>query len=513
MDYIIYSAGARGFSFYNSSTDFPEAYMRDLTYLYEHSRIVESASEYTTRGVRFAPLQDKYVLSVLYRKCFAPEESRLVIAGLNWILEPKEVDNLFSNDIADNFNKLFEKSDKFLLDNGYQFELSPDDLQYVSSDFSNDKMRTLLSSVIATYESMPSNDAQVFVGCKEMGEAYESLFWLLNQLPVSLKKDISFYVGAVTGSETQDVALVLMKDTLLGKIASNGYSGTVPKKKIAFNRGDIVSAVTPPEQTSTFLCLSDKEKALLKKIFEESNNVNAFWKCVNCIEGLGKSSRGNIDFLLALGDELAVKFVKEFVDENFILSVYKNRKLIANSPRLLFYIEDTAKAIIKRQEEKKKEEEEKEKRGAELLRQKNPQKELEKPKESVNKPVDKKKKEKNKKEKNNDNKKTEVKNMSIEADNATPQNSFTNLLEKCSSISHLAVVVLAAFVMLSLDILFLILILDVSFNDMKPQFSFEAISLKRYIVTILGLNVVNIPMGYILISSLVESLRARINRK
>ena len=508
MNYIIYSGGKDGFKFYNHSKNFPESYLSDLRDLYEKFRIIESASEYTVRGVRFAPLRDKFVLSVIYRNCRAKNESRREVAALNYLFEPDEVVNFFSGEIADNFKRHLEHSDKILENAGYKFEVSSDDLQYMGSNFSDAKKKALLASAVNAMNLIPDSDKfQTFVGCGSIGEAYDSLLWLLNEFPVGMRKNISFYLGPLAASETKEVSLVLMEEKFLEKAKEKSYAGSGNLTKLDFFKGVLAEVPKLPEQVTTFLSLSEKEKSTLKEIFKDSDDINSYWSCVSCIKNMGTPG-GAVNFLLALGDELAVEYMfKEPIDEVIIENIYTYRNSFSNMKSFSRRINEEMKAINKRKAEAQKKEEETKK--AEQKNQEN----------SVKNSVKNDKKKKSKKGKNNTGYEEDVIEPTQETvgeernDETTIYDVLYAFLENRKPVSHLMNAVLALFIIVVCDVVFFVLIAKFSFDGSKPAFSFEDISTFRYVLTILALNVINIPLGYIFISSALAFLKEKFNRK
>ncbi len=342
---IVYSGGANGFNLYDVDPLFPAEYRESVKNLYEQQRIVGPSDDRTgARCYRFAPLEDRYVFSVIYKDCVCHAEKRPFFASVNWLFTAEEANDFLGNDVAYTLMHQIEESDDVLRRMEYTF---PHDLptfvdyhHEVPTSAEAVLMTAAYYATQAVYDNAPLR-AQVFLGCTADSSLFSPIFWLFSKIPVQMRRHISFHIGAVTAEETIGVSLAVTYDDLFAAMSSRGnYSGAMAVKKIIMLRSELVGLASPAALAEGLLALSPEEKRKLYHLFLCSDNAKGFWDYVKavCEKDTAKTKGASLALMIgAQGFAAAVE--NRVLSEKELSAIYREHELLAGAPAILALLE------------------------------------------------------------------------------------------------------------------------------------------------------------------------------
>ena len=566
MEYIIYSGGNNGYSLYSASANFPEAYKADIKTLYETNRIASNEnSNGTPFGIRMAPFADGYLISVIYRNCTGNGESRQMYAGINWFFSYETQIEMFLTDKSA-FAALLQGSNETLKENGYTFtEVNTDISRTSHIALSENEKKALMSSVYSATINNENGVVQAFAGYNKIEDAYDMLFWMYRSTPSSFWKYFKVYIGAASASETSTSHLVFMNNATLAGIDKNEcYNNSMPIPKIATYNNNINGAVRVPDEVKTYLSLSADKVHLLNSKFIDSDNVELFWKHVKALS----DDTPMPEKIRILGEACILGCVQAniFTQDELIAEITKNKSAYKAFPAIMAFYDDV---LAKQKEEEENRKLAEKKRGKQIKvaktsawgLKKQPEKtkpetaEIKpepaeiKPTITETKPVaaeikpatteikpaitetrplaaeDKKQQEEiinqpkeaeklpeaPAKQKKDAAEKTEnIKVLS--ADNKKFCFSSIGDLLRNQTFQYSLISVMSLLLIFTIDLLIIILTTGFSINGVAIQFANNAISIKTFILTIICLNIVNLPLGYLFIASAFELFKTHSNK-
>ncbi len=348
--YIVYSGGASGYTLYDAHPDFPEEYREQVEMLYVRQRIATNDGT-LPRCYRFAPLQDRYLFSVIYKECVCEGERRPFFAAVNWLFTAQEADAFFSGDVQEEIAALVQQSDEILLADGYTIPKPQSIVSDYRESITLNAQRALLT---AAYNAMRASEdeeralsAQVFLGCAQESNLFSPLFWLLLVIPKRLRKHISFHVGASSPEETKGVSLALTYDELFEQMAANGgYSGTMAIRKVIVLGDEFSSFSEPVSVSEAFLRLSIEQKRRLGMLFLHSDNGGGFWQYIMAeYEQNTALTKGASLAILIGGRAFADALNDGFFSDDELLEMYREKKKLRGYPLLLSLLEERVKSL------------------------------------------------------------------------------------------------------------------------------------------------------------------------
>ncbi len=353
--YIVYAGGAQGYRLYNAHPDFPDAYRESIVHLYEHQHIVGPTAADHRRCYRFAPVQDRYVLSVIYKDCTCIGESRSIFASVNWLFTPQEADAFYQDDMQVNFFECVQRSDALLQQAGYTIpDLSVTKLQ-PSAPLPQDTQTALMTA--AYYATVAAHKqemlrGQVFAGCDRDEGLFAKLFWLLRQLPTARRKDLSYHLGASAASESFGTALVLMYGDVLEAITAAGnYSGAMATQKITLVQDAITSFVPLPAGAKVFARLSEEDRRLAKLLFDNANGVE-YWQYLDHIAAQGAAPRGAGLMSLLSEDILCRLLTADRFTPDELVEMYDARQTLPPTSRAVDLLTQKAAPLVAQRDKK-----------------------------------------------------------------------------------------------------------------------------------------------------------------
>lgn len=351
--YIIYSGGGKGYGLYAAHPEFPESYKQSIEDLYEKQHI---AGPVTDRGdqhcFRFAPLQDGYVLSVIYKNCTCAEEQRHFFASVNWVGSAEEADDLFGEGMEKNFFRIVLQSDELLRQQGYRIPDMPPPLLHKQVQLSEDARAALAGAALyatrAAQENRPVR-AQVFLGRSRKEGLFDSLFWLLRNLPPRMRKHLSFHLGASVAAETFPVALAITYDDILKPIAVAGnYVGTMTARKIALAQEELLSGELPAVALA-YARLSAEEREQVNALFFCAEAHPGYWQYISALQDGSAATLRGIALAKLLGESNLVHAIEGgLLDEDGLLLLYDQQAQLAEMPLATAALIQRAKPLADR---------------------------------------------------------------------------------------------------------------------------------------------------------------------
>ena len=523
MEYIIYSGGNNGYSLYSASANFPEAYKADIKTLYETNRIASNEnSNGTPFGIRMAPFADGYLISVIYRNCTGNGESRQMYAGINWFFSYETQIEMFLTDKS-SFADLLNKSNNILAENGYTFTALNTDISKTSYiGLSENEKKALMASVYSATVDNENGVVQAFAGYNKIEDAYDMLFWMYRSTPSSFWRYFKVYIGAASASETSTSHLVFMNNTTLAGIDQNEcYNNSMPVPKIATYNNNINGEIRIPEEVKTYLALSNDKIQQLNSKFSVSGNGELFWKHVIALS----DNTPMAEKVKIIGEECILEYVKSGIltQDELITDITKNKAAYKAFPEIIALYDDL---MAKQREEAEKIRHADKKHGKQVrVARTNKPKEPEKqPAEHTKLPEElpgKQETQKNKKAdgiESKENKKAKTKESTENITVLTAQQKklcFSSIAEllKNNTFLYSLISVFSLLLLIMIDLLIIILVTGFSISGNAPAFTNHSISVKTYILTIICLNVVNLPLGYLSVASAFELFKTYRDKK
>lgn len=338
MNYIVYSSGVNGYAFYEESENFPENIKTALEVLYTKSTLMNPCRNFSV-GVRFAPVKDRFVLSVFFKGIMSESEQRSHSAVVSWVLSSAEADSLLGKNRLTQFSTLIKNSRTLLQNSGYSIPeiniLNSSDCTEINSD----KVRSLYSALIFSSRAFNDNgyslSNQVFMGIDSKREGFfDALFVFLEGLPSKFRKLLSFYAGAGNAGDSYGVALSVFDDGVLSSIRSNNdFSGAMPLQKLIYSEGSLASSFVSCKEADIFLGLNNVDLEFLATVFSSSTDFEKYLACAHKIKGLGVEFSQDFELLSILGDSLSlVALQNNCFTGSFLKTVYKEQKSIDDMP-------------------------------------------------------------------------------------------------------------------------------------------------------------------------------------
>ncbi len=357
MEHIIYSCEGKDYCLNGGTEGFPRHLIDQVSFLYSSTTIMATARVGFTYFVRYAPLDDRFLVSVIFKGVNTEQESRIHGAAVNYLLSKEEADTFWSGHIRNNFNAALEKAVRLLTEKGYNIPETKGFEEREISDYTEMSKRQALFAALDQANRKDSPAEQTLLGLDEGEDPFDYLEWIAETLPVGIRRNLSFTVGASSVAETVGVTLGFFKNEDLSYfVRNNNFGGAANIVRLIFVEGGFVVDAFLPEQVKRVAELPTEELLRLKNLFKEDADMEKYLI-------LGESlSTGvfNLSLIQRLGEEVSVKAVRQdFFPESFIKELSKARKNLPVTLSAEIMLKEEA---IKEREEKKKREEEEEKR-------------------------------------------------------------------------------------------------------------------------------------------------------
>lgn len=487
MNYIIYSGGADGYGFYESSASFPESYKSDIKKLYETNKIVSDDNwESIPQGIRMSPLKDKYLISVIYRGCTGNGEKRKIYAGINWLFDNNELEEFFSRE-NESFSVLLMSSNDIMNKKGYVINHKLDFIPSLSYfNCHKTQLEALITSAYSSTDGINNGTYQTFIGYESLSNAFQMFFLLLKYLPKAFWKHLKIYIGAASTSETSTSYLVFMDSALLKSVDKNGdYVKAMHLPKIAVYEETLNDNHRFPAVVSDYVGFEEHHFTTIFNIFRHTDNISIFWEFVEILsprKGAFNAKR----CVELLGQNLTIACIEEgtFNKDDFISAFLKNKRDFESYGALADYIE---KEILQ-----------KEKLTCEA-------------KEKIKKK--KKKETKNKKQVHSpaNNLVEEIPIFNIDyknPDDKQKKNKFFGFVGEFVNnkfFIYFTIAVLSIITIACIDVFLFFLSAKLKFESLTSLCT-DAL-FNKYILAIIGLNLANIPLGFTFVASVIELIK------
>ncbi|MBR3837655.1 MAG: hypothetical protein IKJ74_05845 [Clostridia bacterium] len=285
MKYIIYAGGSSGYQLYDGSSDFPKEYSAKIENLYANGRIVQEPldRERDYRCLRFAPLGDRFLFSVIYKGYGGNGDARGNAATVNWLFDPFEADDFFAAGFRGRMVDLIAESDSIVIERGYEIPLKKVALKGAFMPTFNAQSALFSAAYYSTLRTENERiKVQTYVGCNCEEDILNHLCRLYDCLPPKMRRLVSFHAGASSAAETKDAVLVLMLDDILRPMNRKDDFYGAPMVDRMILSGDAFSGgVAVPEAAERYALIPDQKKEKLLNLLYNNDDAALFWDLVN----------------------------------------------------------------------------------------------------------------------------------------------------------------------------------------------------------------------------------------
>lgn len=361
MERIIYSSGEKGYGLYGKTEGFPDSAVEEVARLYNTTALLSSGRNGFSYCIRFSPLGENYLFSVIFKGIVSQEETRIHSAAVNYLMNSDEADRFLCELPHKNFNLMLENAAGLLYERGYSIpELTAFEPPKISA-YPELSKRQALFAAVEQADGVGGQAQQTLVGIDE-GESPLDIICLLSEaLPDRIRRKLSFTLGAESVAEATGVVLGIFRNQELSQIIdSNSFEGAMGIQRLIFLNGAFVIDTFLTERVKSIASLPPDKLELLKNLFAESDDAQRYI-------GVGsKIADGAYDAELIelMGEELSVRAVRQdFFPRDFIKLLYKNRKKLW--PDLSAEVMYKAQTLKMQEELSKKQSEDKEQNKAE----------------------------------------------------------------------------------------------------------------------------------------------------
>lgn len=356
MKPIIYSSGENGYGLYRIQEEFPADAAHKIEALFNSTALLSSNRTDFSNFIRFSPLGDDYLLSIVFKGVFSDIERRIHSAAVNFLLNERERDEFFNGNIISNANFFLYKSADILRDRGYHIpEFS--EFQYPEDEYcpSVTEKQAILSSVLHFAKAYKEGafKEQTFLGIEsEKRSPFEILNWLVEVLPEHMRNKLSFCLGAECAGDTYGTGLnVFHNSDLKRMLDTNNFSGGMNTRLLIYVNGNFAVEDFLDERVRAVSSLSSEDLLRLREFFRDSDNFERYLS-VGAKLRLGDAAY-DIELTELLGQTISVRAIEEgLFPDSFVEFLYKNRKKIANKERLLAAVTFRAELIKSEKHEK-----------------------------------------------------------------------------------------------------------------------------------------------------------------
>ncbi len=467
---------AVGYGLYDIDTDIPNQYRDAIRALY--SDIMpdkERRPKEAGYSIRFAPLLDMHLVSVLFFNVKNPVDGRPnQDAAVIFLLEPEDINPEFFNSFYRELSGMADWARGFMGSKGYEVyqpEFSKKLIGKETDRLSDECTHAMLLATASAMETNPGAHpgTQIYIGFQEGEESPEATVSLwMNSLPWEIQKNLSFYIGAYSAQETRGVSLVFTERTILKNMSINNDFGNGPRAAKTVLLDNVFFNNTPAESLWTVFSKKkyDNIRLGLRKFLHEEPWIT-YRRAVEII--VGDSLYKENDPIIFPDDIYSVMIEKKMFPEAYLCSAAKElgeRKTKAGKA-LSLYLE--------------KGEEEKEEKKTVKKEKKKAEKKPSRTKESSKKKVKDEQMEKEKK-------------VEKKEEGRRPSRRKFLLLMKCLLCALLPIVLFIIMASWGIRVAHTPKVLTISFD----------MNVLLYLLSLLIVTAVNLPLGYILFSSLKE---------
>lgn len=251
MKYIIYSGAKGQYSLREKSENFPSEFESSIRRLYEQNILVEKPGKSGTT-IRFSPLNgENYLLSVMYcstSKVGEAVDSRPGYTGVNFICSAEEMDEAFGIGCKNMVQRYIDCANKKLREHDYVYPDAPRTLHRAEEnlELKQKRLEAFFAALGASVEEMgkgePKFPCQVYIGYDAEAECPEVVLEeMMDAVPLKMRKIVSFYLGPELPREFHGVSMVLVDNEILNKMwRGNDFSGAPMTHRIILLREDFV---------------------------------------------------------------------------------------------------------------------------------------------------------------------------------------------------------------------------------------------------------------------------------
>lgn len=305
---VIYTNGKHGYKCYDTSRGFPKDYIEKIEEI--GSRISDFEGD-TSTGVRFSPLGEKYLLSVIFRGITSEDEARVHHLAVNFLMDGADADELMliPYHLADKmFTALSERiaiTREIPVPDGFTVSEMMGKIQKRSATASVDAdlAGSLLMGALCA-DPAYNGSYQVFLACTEPAKKLE---WLLLRLPLSTRKLVSFHTNVRSASDSQQVTLSLCTADSLDRMSGENFAGGERSDKLKFyESAPEINRSSKDPLCALFHRITREQVTAITKLMGESESFSELRVLLAVF--LGEYSEETLSALVStLGDERSAK--------------------------------------------------------------------------------------------------------------------------------------------------------------------------------------------------------------
>ena len=239
---IVYAKWDGVLDFYESTPHFPEEYLPQIESICQQVGVgfVPGQQNY---ALRYAPLQDRYMLNVMLRNPGGgADEHRVHWNVLTFLLDAAEADRLFLLSYHDIRDNALAVSRALLGD--FRKKVLPVELVEELLTGKARQERTIQSRIpahvlmtAALYSKKESDPFRLFIQVPD--DPAQELDLLLSSLPPLLRKDISFHSGVYFPEDSFGVSICCCTAPVLERLEATGFNGCEPGNIYYHYSGDV----------------------------------------------------------------------------------------------------------------------------------------------------------------------------------------------------------------------------------------------------------------------------------
>lgn len=308
IDVIVYANRADGFDLYDRTKGFPDEYAKDIAAVC--GRFGARGSERTC-SFRYAPLRDRYLFSVILSGISHSEESRVHYEAVNFLMTKDDADKLFRARFSVTLERLvrfaelvLDPSDELQLPSGpIQTEVFTDaqDAPAPRKKVTDSGMyQAMLAGAVCAAAGV-GEGKQVFAATED---AAAQLDILISNMPLPLRKTLSFVAGAQSAADSEGVSLCLCSARRLSAIKQDGFAGGPATHKMIYMDGAFTN-IEPQLSgyAQTLAGLSVKEHKLAMQLLGGSEDWGLYLQIADCLGGAPADTEGLLAIIGAAGDD------------------------------------------------------------------------------------------------------------------------------------------------------------------------------------------------------------------
>ena len=232
----VYANRDRGFDLYEQTEGFPEKLRSKILSVSGEIAATNPADPCT--ALRFAPLEDRYLFSVIFREPQGnADQARAHHIIVHFLLEGSSADLLLSHPFTAVAERAMELARRivglrncFLPKEWTASLLNPPHPAPPGRILSPERNLLLLMGAAGFWCSHSPLRHQAYIAASET-DAVSHIRDVMMRLPLRLRKTLSFHTGLCSAPESREIALNFCSEETLDRLMADGYAGAASSNK------------------------------------------------------------------------------------------------------------------------------------------------------------------------------------------------------------------------------------------------------------------------------------------